>query len=259
MLYQQAQYMFTTEELKKVYVVIPARLKSTRLPGKPLILLNDVPMVIRVYRQCLKVVPEDKVCIATDSLEILDVCRLWGANAAMTSQTCLTGTDRVAEIAKNRSESVFINVQGDEPVFSEHDLAALIQAALKRPNDVINGYCEITSQEEYLSPSIPKVVMSAKNKKLFYMSRAAIPSGKAAKFNPSYRQVCAYAFPRAALMGFVMYGRKTPLEELEDIEILRFLELGYEVKMIQMSNQSISVDNPGDIKKAELAIAKLGL
>ena len=259
MLYQQAQYMFTTEDLEKVYIVIPARLKSTRLPGKPLILLNDVPMVIRVYRQCLKVVPEDKVCIATDSMEILDICKLWGANVVMTSQACLTGTDRVAEIAANRGESVFINVQGDEPVFSEHDLTALIQAALKMPNDVINGYCEIVCQEEYFSPSIPKVVMSAKNKKLFYMSRAAIPSGKSEKFNPSYRQVCAYAFPRAALMGFVEHGRKTPLEEFEDMEILRFLELGYEVKMIEMSNQSISVDNPEDIKRAELAITRLGL
>ena len=108
-------------------VVIPARLQSSRLPGKPLINLCGVPMIVRTYRQCLKVVPAELVYVATDSDEIRIVCEKQGIRVVMTSSNCRTGTDRVAEVAQKVEADTYINVQGDEPVFNPEDLRELIK------------------------------------------------------------------------------------------------------------------------------------
>lgn len=235
-------------------VVIPARYRSSRLPGKPLVLLNGVPMVVRTYRQCVKAVPAERVIVATDDDRIRAVCEAEGIAAVMTSPDCLTGTDRVAEVARARPHDTFINVQGDEPLFNPADLASLIEAARLHPEDVINGYCAIGGAELYQSRSIPKVV-TRPDGRLLYMSRAPIPGNKEATFDKAWRQVCAYAFPRAALAAFAACTTKTPLEAIEDIEILRFLELGWDVRMIPMSDQSIAVDHPEDVARVEASLS----
>ena len=116
-------------------VVIPARYKSSRLEGKPLIDLNGIPMIIRTYRQCLKVVPSKKIYIATDDIRIKKVCNKEGAQTIMTSKNCLTGTDRVAEVSKKIKAKTYINVQGDEPLFNPKDLKLLIKKIKKYPNE----------------------------------------------------------------------------------------------------------------------------
>ncbi|MCY1406872.1 8-amino-3,8-dideoxy-manno-octulosonate cytidylyltransferase [compost metagenome] len=123
---------------------------------------------------------------------------------------------------------------------------------------VINGYCEIKEEISFRNPSIPKVVMRP-DESLLYMSRAAIPTSKDLKFQKAWRQVCAYAFPRSALLQFALQNSKTPIEEIEDIEILRFLELGHRVQMVKLSSQSVAVDTEEDIQRAEDAIRKLCL
>ncbi|MBO9745689.1 cytidylyltransferase domain-containing protein [Xanthomonas phaseoli] len=148
--------------------------------------------------------------------------------------------------------------QGDDPLFNPQDVRLLIDAALAAPNDVINGYCPVTNIDEFRNPSVPKVVVRPDGR-LLYMSRAAIPITKQGEFRRAWRQVCAYAFPKRALQAFASVTSKTTLEEIEDIEILRFLELGFEVRMVQMSNQSIAVDTPADVVRVEAALRMMQL
>lgn len=239
-------------------VIIPARYKSTRLPGKPLVLLEGVPMVVRTWRRCLEACPADMLYVATDDERIREVCETHGIQVLMTSTDCLTGTDRVAECAEQLDVDVLINVQGDEPVLNPADLRDIIKAAERFPGEVLNGYCDINEEVLFRSSSVPKVV-SRPDGRLLYMSRSPIPGNKQEGFVQGSRQVCIYAFPREALRAFAACESKTPLETIEDIEILRFLELGWEVRMLKMSSDSIAVDNPEDVSRAELAIRERGL
>lgn len=235
----------------KYLIVIPARYKSERLPGKPLLNIGGLPMIVRTYNQCTKVVSKDKVVVATDSYKIKKVCDEYKINSIMTSDKCLTGTDRVAEVAKKINCKFYINVQGDEPFFNPVDLKKLILTATKNPNEIINGYTEIKDKELFFNNSIPKLVFD-KNNYLLYMSRAPIPANKKYDFQQGWRQVCAYSFPKKDLISFAQQTKKTKFEFYEDIEILRFLELGHKVKMIKMSNKSLSVDTQNDLDKAEI-------
>ena len=218
--------------------------------GKPLINLNGVPMIIRTYRQCLKTVTSDRIYIATDDDRINKICLKEGAQVIMTSSNCLTGTDRVAEVSEKINAETYINVQGDEPIFNPVDLKKIIKSTQKNSRLIYGGYCKIKEKNDYINSSIPKVVVS-KNEDLMYMSRAAIPSNKKKKFIQGYRQVCIYSFPKKSLKIFLSFKKKSFLENLEDLELLRFVENGIKVKMLKLSDQSISVDLPRDIKKVE--------
>ena len=240
---------------KDFIVVIPARLKSGRLPGKPLKKILGIPMVIRTYAQCLKVVSKDKILIATDDNKIKKVCESYNANVIMTSKKCLTGTDRVAEVSKKIKTEVYINVQGDEPLFSPNDIKKLIKVSLKKRNEIITGYTEIKNKNMFFDINVPKVVINSDNN-LIYASRAPIPFNKKKKFLFGYRQVCAYAFPRKMLKLFSYKKKKTKLENVEDIEYLRFLEMGVNIKCLKMSDNSIAVDTPHDLKKAIQKVKK---
>lgn len=235
----------------KFLVVIPARYKSKRLPGKPLIDIGGLPMIVRTYNQCKKVVSEDKIIVATDSVKIKKVCDQYNINSIITSNKCLTGTDRVAEVAKKIDCNFYINVQGDEPFFNPQDLKKLINEAINNPKQIINGYTEINDKKLFFNPSIPKLVFD-KNRYLLYMSRGPIPSNKKYNFEKGWRQICAYSFPKKMLNIFAKTKTKTPIESIEDIEILRFLEMGFKVKMIKMSNKSLAVDNEDDLKQAKI-------
>lgn len=234
-------------------VVIPARYKSTRLPGKPLIKIAGVSMIERTYRQCAKAVPAENIIIATDDERISDHCQSFGARSILTPVDCKTGTDRVACLLDSMDSELFINVQGDEPILNPEDLTAIISEAQKGTCDIVNGYCEITDEEQFRSRTIPKVVFQ-KDGTLMYMSRSPIPSDKEGNFIKAWRQICIYSFSRKALELFRSQRKKTSLETIEDIEILRFLEMGMSVKMVPLSSQSIAVDVPEDVKKVEDAL-----
>jgi 3-deoxy-manno-octulosonate cytidylyltransferase (CMP-KDO synthetase) len=242
----------------KPVVIIPARYESSRLPGKPLIELCGLPMVVRTYRQCAKACPPEQIFVATDDPRIQSVCESFGIAVLRTSSACLTGTDRVAECATIMDADVFINVQGDEPLFPPQDLRAMFDAAERYPGDILNGVCELDDEAQYRSGSIPKVVMRPDHR-LLYMSRAPIPATKAQAFVKAWRQVCVYAFPRPALEAFRHRRTKTPLEQIEDIEILRFLELGWDVRMVPMSSNSVAVDTPDDVAHVTRLITARGL
>lgn len=229
-------------------LVIPARYASTRLPGKPLVDIAGKPMIQRVYEQCLKAVSSDKIYIATDDSRIEKAVEAFGGQAVMTSKDCLTGTDRVAELARQIEADYYINVQGDEPLFNPADIQRCIDACREYPGEVVNGYAPIEGSEDYHSRSVPKAVFR-KDQRLLYMSRAPIPGNKSGDFHIAYRQICTYGFPYQALMEFAGEKHKTPFENEEDIEILRFLEMGYDVRMVEMSAASIPVDHPEDVER----------
>jgi 3-deoxy-manno-octulosonate cytidylyltransferase (CMP-KDO synthetase) len=235
-------------------VVIPARMNSKRLPNKPLIKILGKEILLRTYQQCLKAVDGNKILIATDSRQIIHFCKLNSINSVKTSSKCLTGTDRVAEVAKKIKKKFYINVQGDEPIFNPKDLKKIIEHSRKNQGLIINGYSKILNQKDYNNPNIPKAVVSNDNF-LIYMSRSPIPGNKLNQFKYSHRQICIYSFPRNLLLKFSK-SKKTFNEKIEDIEILRFLDLGYKVKMVKMSNDSISVDTNADLKKVKVRLFK---
>jgi len=237
----------------KYIVIIPARYEASRLPGKLLIKIAGVPMIERTYRQCLKAVPNTHIIIATDDDRIRDHCEAIGANVVMTSTDCKTGTDRIASLLDSLDADVFINVQGDEPIFNPKDLLDMIAEAQKGEHDVINGYSLIADEEQFRSSMIPKVVFR-QDGMLMHMSRSPIPSNKNREFKKAWRQICVYSFSRKALELYRSQEEKTPLEEIEDIEILRFCELNMPVKMIPLSDHSISVDVPLDVERVEKAL-----
>lgn len=228
------------------YVVIPARFASSRYPGKPLIDIAGKTLLERVYLRCLAAFEASRIFVATDDLRIKEYCESKKFNVAMTSSSCLTGTDRVAEFAETYPADFYINVQGDEPLVFREDLLAVLVEAQKDPSKIVNGMCPIRKEEHFFSVNVPKVVTTPDGK-LLYMSRAGIPSNKKKSFAFGMRQVCIYSFPKKALLEFAKCEKKTPLESEEDIEILRFLELGHEVKMIHLSENSFAVDVPEDV------------
>ncbi len=231
-------------------LIIPARYSSSRLPGKPLKKINGIPMIKRVYNQCLEGFT-GQVIVATDSKIIHDYCLSERMESIMTSTSCLTGTDRVCEASLNFDADFFINVQGDEPVFNPDDIRKFISEIKNFRNayDVFAAYTNIDNEKHYYSNQIPKMLLN-KERELLYTSRSPIPGNKKSEFIIAHRQVCIHGYSKKALEFFASQG-KTPLEEIEDLELLRFLENGIKVKMIKLSDISIAVDNPKDILKVE--------
>jgi 3-deoxy-manno-octulosonate cytidylyltransferase (CMP-KDO synthetase) len=236
-------------------LVIPARLGSTRLDRKPLLDIAGKPMILRTLERAREAVPNDKIFIATDSREIVDVCNADGANVVMTSDSCLTGTDRIAELAKELVADTYINLQGDEPLINSENITKIIEAAHRDKNSVINGWAWIRNEADFRARTVPKVVIR-QDGRLMYMSRAPIPGTKGDTFEFSRKQVCVYAFPRKALMAFADVRQKTEHESAEDIEILRFLELGWEVNMIELEMSYCAVDTFEDLERVRAVYAE---
>jgi len=233
----------------KFAVVIPARYQSSRFPGKPLTPILGLPMIQRVWELCCKAVDKSLVYVATDSEKIAEVVEGFGGKVVMTSSDCLTGTDRLAEANKQLKCDFLINVQGDEPAIDPENIKKVIDV-YKKTGNITNAYCEITSEEEFYSLTVPKVVFS-KSKRLLYMSRSPIPVNKSGDFKKAYKQICIYAFGREDLEFFSSMKQKTDIESIEDIEILRFLESNIAVDMVQVDSGSLAVDKPEDVIKVE--------
>jgi len=233
-------------------VVIPARFQSTRFPGKPLAVLGGSPLIEHVWRRCCRAVDATDVVIATDDDRIARTATTFGATVEMTSPSCLTGTDRVAEVASRRDAEWYVNVQGDEPFVDPAAIQTVVRATRTAASDVaaINTMSLITEESEFRSETVPKPVTDLHGR-LLYMSRAAIPTDKHLGFLTACRQVGLYAFRRSALIPYQPGAAKSPLEEIEDLEILRLLELGLRVQMLEVPPSGIAVDTPSDLLRAQ--------
>jgi 3-deoxy-manno-octulosonate cytidylyltransferase (CMP-KDO synthetase) len=235
----------------KFLVIIPARLRSTRLAEKALIKINGIPMIVRTFLRCNKVLPKSKIIVATDDIKIMKVCDIYKVPSILTSKNCLTGSDRVAEVAKKINADIYINLQGDEPIFPEKDIVKFIKEACKNKNKnkILNGYCKIDNKNQFFSHNVPKVSINQFNE-LLYMTRAPIPSNKQGLFKNGLRQVCIYSYPKKILIkNYGKNKKKTFLEKNEDIEILRPLEKGYKITMVKLSKKSIAIDTKTDLNK----------
>ena len=242
----------------KFLVVIPARLKSKRLPNKPLIKINGLPMIVRTYKQCSKAVDHKNIIVACDSKKIAHICKIHKIKYLMTSRKCLTGTDRVYEVSKKVLAENYINVQGDEPIFNPSDLKKVVNFISNKKNRkyVLLGYTNFNSKKIMENSNIPKIVFN-KNLELIYASRASIPSTKSQNNSRGFRQILVYNFPREIFKNFKkLKNNKSFLEKKEDVEILWFVENGYKVKLIKLSNKSKSVDTLEDVRKVKKIFKK---
>jgi 3-deoxy-manno-octulosonate cytidylyltransferase (CMP-KDO synthetase) len=234
---------------KKVVIVIPARFNSSRFPGKALAKILGKSMILRVWEKCIKVISKKFVYVATDDKRIADHCQLHRINYLMTRKDCKTGTDRVIEVAKKIQSDLYVNVQGDEPLINTNDIKKVIKLFfLYKKKKIINAMRRIKNKEEFFSLNVPKVVFD-NNYNLIYMSRAAIPFNKQNQLVKAFKQVCIYAFSRKHLLSKNIFNNKSNLEMIEDIEILRFIENSFSVKMVEVSGNSISVDTKKDLRK----------
>lgn len=243
----------------KIIGVIPARYKSSRFEGKPLCLINSIPMIKRTYEQAKQSILLDELVVATDSDKIKSYCDSENIPVVMTSEDCLTGTDRIAEVSQTKHYDLYVNIQGDEPVIDPLSIDEVISEFKKYGNKYIayNLYKEIDIDNEINSDTIIKVIVNEEDE-LMYMSRLGIPFNKSS-ITPTYKkQVCVYGFTKDALKVFSS-SDKTINEQFEDIEILRFLDMGYKVKMKETNVDSIAVDIPEDILKVEQFLKIKGL
>lgn len=231
--------------------VIPARWASTRFPGKPLAPIGDRPMVWHVYQRCLEADCLGHIVVATDDRRIQQACRRFKLDVVMTKTSHPTGTDRVAEVASQIAAELYVNVQGDEPFVAAEGIRAVVHAARTELMPV-NACAAITDPADLVDVTVPKVVVSADWTAL-YLSRSAVPYPKR-RAGHHYQQVCVYGFDRADLDWFV---RQPPgvIEQAEDIELLRFLEHGRDVRMVEVRASPVAVDTPADLVRAQVIYA----
>lgn len=245
--------------------LIPARMDSTRLPGKPLIEICGVPMIHRTYDQARKSHYLSDLYVVTDSEKIRVYCEnhnipvlVVGSNDKIT-----TGSDRVFQAAERyfpNSDYCFINIQGDEPIIDPSAIDYLISKFEQGlPIFGVATLKKRCSGEEARSRHVVKVVTSQRSNRLIYASRLPIPCnfrGSSEELGlDHWKQVPVYAFNMDSLKRFHLYGRdKSPLEQLESIEINRFLDIDLPVCVYECTYSSIAVDIMSDVAKVERVI-----
>lgn len=239
-------------------VIIPARYASSRYPSKPLVPLLGKPLILWVAELSARAVTQDNVYIATEDERIFNIVEEAGFKAVMTTDKALTGTDRLAEAAEQIDADIYINVQGDEPLVDSEDILKVRDKKVSNMGSVINGFSWVGANEDPHSVNIPKVI-TTENNQLVYMSRVALPGYKDTKEAPACykKQVCIYAFTKKELQDFHGFGCKSELEKSEDIEILRFLEMGKSIYLVEMRPGSLAVDVSDDVAKVEEALKLL--
>lgn len=242
----------------KFIAIIPARMASTRFPGKPLCRLCGVTMIEHVFRRTAMCKMLQDVYVATCDKEIAEEVGRFGGKFIMTSSAHKTCSDRVAEACRNigTDADVVVNVQGDEPLVRPEMIEMAVRPFITDKNLVCsNLIAGIESDEEFINPNTIKVVKDSRDYAL-YFSREPIPSNKKhAGDYGRYKQVCVIPFRREFLLKFVAM-KSTPIESVESIDMLRILENGDKVKLVYCDYRSASVDDELDRKKAEKLMEK---
>lgn len=239
----------------KIVGVIPARYASTRFPGKPLADICGKPMIWWVYQQAKKVKELDEVYVATDDDRIKNVCKKYDMSVIMTSTEHKTGTDRISEVARKINADIYINIQGDEPLIEpENILKAITPFYEDEKIQVTNLMTKITDSVQVVNCTIPKVITNREGKGI-YLTRSASPYPKGSIDFLYYKQVCVYGFTHTALI-FYNETQRGKIEEIEDIEILRFIENDVYVKYIEVDSDTVAVDTDNDLRKVIEIIEK---
>jgi 3-deoxy-manno-octulosonate cytidylyltransferase (CMP-KDO synthetase) len=241
----------------KIIGIIPARMGSSRFPGKPLAKIRGVPMVEHVLRRSLMSKTLDDVYVATCDLEIKEAVEASWGKVVMTKDTHERASDRVAEAMvkveaeKNEKIDIVVMIQGDEPMIFPEMIDDAIEPMLSDQSIMVtNLMAPLKTREEHEDPNEVKVVVDKDNFAL-YFSREPIPSRKkGAEGVPMFKQVCIIPFRRDFLIKFNELPQ-TPLEIIESVDMLRVLEHGYQVKMVLSEYETYSVDTLDDLKRVE--------
>lgn len=240
----------------KVLAVIPARYASTRFPGKPLVDILGKSMIQRVYEQTKKSAGISKVVVATDDQRIFDHVKAFGGEVLMTSENCPSGTDRVGEVMQNLPEfDVYVNVQGDEPFVEPEQIELAIQPFLDDQTVEVSTLIKKIDDANILqSDSCVKVVLD-KNNNAIYFSRAIIPfqmnteTTEYLNHASYFEHMGIYAF-RKPILEKIIQMEVTDLEQLENLEQLRWLYNGIKVRCALTDSSPICIDTPEDLERA---------
>jgi 3-deoxy-manno-octulosonate cytidylyltransferase (CMP-KDO synthetase) len=232
----------------RVVAVIPARLASTRLPRKMLREVGGQPLIGRVYEAVRSSPQLADVIVATDSDEIIAVCRQNGWKARLTSAAHRSGTERVHEIAQSVAADIYLNVQGDEPLTRSEHIAALI-AVMQDASVQVGTLMTPAATVDIDNPSAVKVVTDSAGRAL-YFSRATIPYNRDGGKPEYFKHLGFYAYRKPALDRFVALPESS-LERSERLEQLRFLENGIPIYVAQTPHDTVGVDTEEDLHRVE--------
>ncbi len=236
----------------KIVAFIPARMGSSRFPGKPLTPILGKPMIEHVYQRVARCEQLDATYIATCDEEIRDAAQRFGAPVIMTSDSHERASDRIAEAAQSVEADLVVMVQGDEPMIFPDMIDAAI-APFRTDDSVgcVNLSRRIESQEEYENPNTIKVVTNLKDEAM-YMTRAPIPTltSRGLADTIALKQVCVIAFTRSELELYTQLS-PTPLEHYESVDMLRLMEHGRSVHMVPTNRDTVAVDCPEDVGRVE--------
>jgi len=230
----------------RAIAIIPARLASTRLPRKALRDIAGMPLIGHVYNGVRRSPLLADVIVATDSEEILSVCREHGWHARMTSPKHASGTERVQEVSCAEPADVYVDVQGDEPLTRPEHIASLL--GVMRDESVQVGTLKVrTAAIDIANPNAVKVVTDSSGRAL-YFSRATIPYDRDQAHPPYFKHLGFYAFRKAALDRFVTLPESS-LEKSERLEQLRFLDNGIAIHVAETEFDTVGVDTEEDLQR----------
>ncbi len=235
-----------------ILCVIPSRMASTRMPRKPLALIQGKPMIQRVYENALRCSCLSKVIVATDSEEIAAVVRALQGEVMMTDPALQTGTDRVAAVAAHFPQmEVVINLQGDEPFVKPLMLEQLVAPYLRGESpEMTTLACTLDKNLDYLNPGSPKVVTDLAGNAL-YFSRAPIPYFREEGAQvPVYKHIGLYAFRWDFLQLYPKLAQ-SPLAHTESLEQLRVMEHGYKIRVCLTEHRTLEINTPEEYEAAQ--------
>ena len=252
-----AQNLMAQMPMAKVLVLIPARMASVRLPGKPLADIAGEPMIVHVMRRA-QAAAVGPVVVATDSEAIAACVEKAGGRAVMTRADHASGSDRIFEALQaadlDGRAGIIVNVQGDLPTLAPSDVASAIAPLSDPAVDIGTLAAEIKRTEERSNPNVVKVVgtpVGPSRLRALYFTRAAAPAGD----GPLYHHIGLYAYRRAALERFVKLA-PSPLEKREKLEQLRALEAGMRIDVAIVATAPLGVDTPADLARARAMLSE---
>jgi 3-deoxy-manno-octulosonate cytidylyltransferase (CMP-KDO synthetase) len=254
---------FKFGNIMNILAIIPARMGSSRFPGKPMATLLGKPMIGHVYERVMQSSLLSMTAVATCDREIFDYIESIGGKAVMTSSVYERASDRCAEALLKLEEEfgirydVVVMVQGDEPMTHPDMISEAVKPMLNDPSILVSNLLgKIKSVEEFEDRNCIKVVCDLSLNAL-YFSRESIPTRYKASESPMYKQVCVIPFKRDFLIQYTELS-PTPLEIAESVDMMRILEHGFKVRMIPTAHESQSVDTPADLVRVEkiMALAK---
>lgn len=238
---------------KTVCICIPARYDSVRFPGKPLAMIGNTPMVIRVAKNMQASQIADEVVILTDHNEIMTVANDYGVHCVMTDINHQSGTERIIEYQQNNNYDIYINVQGDEPFIKATEVDHFIKEAFYKKAELATIISKVTTSEELFDYNIVKCVKNSQNISM-YFSRQAIPANRDLPYRDwlstgdYFKHIGLYFYTRSALNKIAGIGCSI-LDKRENLEQLKWLENGLNIYCIIVNIDNFSVDTPSDLEK----------